>query len=129
MFANLNVFKTAQALAVHAGQRQAIVAQNVANADTPGFKARDIAPFSQMITPLSSGSGMRASRANHLNGARGQEFQWETITPMAASDPNGNSVSLEGEILKAVAVKRQHDRALAIYKASLSVLRTSLGRL
>ena len=128
MFANLNVFKTAQALAVHAGQRQAIIAQNVANADTPGFKARDIAPFAQMLTPQSSGSGMRASRASHLNGTRGQEFQWETITPDAAADPNGNSVSLEREILKGVDVKRQHDMALAVYKSSLSVLRTSLGR-
>ena len=128
MFTDLNVFKTAQALAVHAGQRQAIVAQNVANADTPGFKARDIAPFSQMITPLSTSSGMQASRANHLNGIRGGGPVWETITPMAASDPNGNSVSLEKEILKGVDVKRQHDLALAIYKSSLSVLRTSLGR-
>ncbi len=43
-------------------------------------------------------------------------------------DPNGNSVSLETEMLNAVSAKRQHDRALAIYKSSLTVLRASLGR-
>ncbi|MCF6233685.1 MAG: FlgB family protein [Rhodobacteraceae bacterium] len=129
MFADLNVFKTAHALAVHAGQRQAIVAQNVANADTPGFKARDIAPFNQLLATESSSSGMNASRSSHLNGISGQDLRWETITPKAASDPNGNSVSIENELLRGVAVKRQHDRAVAIYKFSLSVLRTSLGRI
>ncbi len=129
MFADLNVFKTANALAVHAGQRQAIVAQNVANADTPGFKARDIAPFNKLLSTESSSSGMTASRSSHLNGIADRGFRWETLTPIGPSDPNGNSVSLEKEILKAVDVKRQHDRALAIYKSSLSVLRTSLGRL
>ncbi len=129
MFTDLNVFKTAHALAVHAGQRQAIVAQNVANADTPGFKARDIAPFNQLLTTESTSSGMHASRSSHLNGITGRGLRWETLTPIGPSDPNGNSVSIETETLKAVDVKRQHDQALAIYKSSLSVLRTSLGRL
>jgi len=128
MFADLNVFKTAQAMAVHAGQRQAIVAQNVANADTPGYKARDIVPFRQLVTTESSSSGMHASRASHLNGASDRGFSWETITPASSSDPNGNSVSIEREILRAVEIKRQHDRAIAIYKSSLSILRTSIGR-
>ena len=40
----------------------------------------------------------------------------------------GPTVSIEEEMLKAVEVTRQHDRALAIYKSSLSILRSSLGR-
>jgi flagellar basal-body rod protein FlgB len=48
--------------------------------------------------------------------------------PDAVADPNGNSVALETEMLRAVDVKRQHDRALAIYKSSLTVLRTAIGR-
>ena len=42
--------------------------------------------------------------------------------------PNGNSVSLEGEMVKAADVKREHDLALAIYGKSLAILRASLGR-
>jgi len=128
MFTNLNVFQTAHALAVHAGQRQAIVAQNMANADTPGFKARDIAPFGEIMSVRDTGSGMRASRAHHLNGATGGGLMWETTTPNAATDPNGNSVSVEKEMLKGVEIKRQHDMALAVYKSSLNILRASLGR-
>jgi len=128
MLAELNVFSLAGALATHAGQRQAIVAQNVANSDTPGYRARDLAPFSEMLTTGNFGSGMRASRATHLNGASGAGPTWETTTPIAAADPNGNTVSIESEMLKAVEVKRQQGRALAIYKSSLNILRTSLGR-
>ncbi len=128
MFTDLNVFRTAYALAVHAGQRQAIVAQNVANADTPGFKARDIADFANVVSPDSSGFGMQASRASHLNGDSRSGLKWETTTPVGAADPNGNSVSIEKEMLKGVEIKRQHDLALAIYKSSLNILRSSLGR-
>jgi len=128
MFTDLNVFQTAHALAVHAGQRQATVAQNMANADTPSFKARDIASFGEMVSVDTTGAGMRSSRAQHLNGVTSGGLMWETTTPDAMPDPNGNSVSIEKEMLKGVDIKRQHDMALAIYKSSLNILRTSLGR-
>ncbi|SFT95631.1 FlgB family protein [Sedimentitalea nanhaiensis] len=127
MFQGLNVFKTAHAMATHAGQRQAIVAQNVANADTPDYKARDIKPFAEVFQGDAS-AGMRASRAGHLGGAAVSGGAWQTFTSEEQTDPNGNSVSVELELLKGVEIKRQHDRALAIYKSSLSILRTSLGR-
>ncbi|MEY8828745.1 FlgB family protein [Sedimentitalea sp. XS_ASV28] len=126
MFQELNVFKAAHAMARHAGERQALVAQNIANADTPGYKARDMQSFAQVFDGDAAG-GMRASRAGHLNapdGAGGRPgFESESPT-----DPNGNSVSVELELMKGVEIKREHDRALAIYKSALSVLRTSLGR-
>ncbi len=127
MFNDLNVFKTAYAMATHAGQRQAIVARNMANADTPGYKPRDIEAFQTAFENTSREVAMTATRTGHLNGdARAQP--WAEFTVAASSDPNGNGVSLEEEMLKAVEVKRQHDRALAIYKSSIGVLRTSLGR-
>jgi flagellar basal-body rod protein FlgB len=114
-------------MATHAGQRQAIVAQNMANADTPGFKASDIEPFAQVFASGGE-AGMRASRADHLNGHGSASNEWAAFQTDAETDPNGNSVSIELELLKGIEAKRQHDRALAIYKSSLNILRTSLGR-
>ncbi|PCH74986.1 MAG: flagellar basal body rod protein FlgB [Rhodobacteraceae bacterium] len=128
MFTDLNVFRTAAAMATHAGERQAVIAQNMANSDTPGYKARDLVPFQDVIKNSGTGAGMRASRAGHLNGMSSDGSAWETFTPNATSDPNGNTVSIENEMLNGVEVKRQHDLALAIYKSSLSILRNSLGR-
>jgi flagellar basal-body rod protein FlgB len=126
MFQSLDVLRTAQAMAVHAGRRHAVVAQNVANADTPGYRARDVTPFAET---MGQGAGFvpRATRAAHVMGSVGDAPR---IAERSAtdSDPNGNSVSLELEILKAVESKRQHDRALAIYGSALKILRASIGR-
>ena len=128
MFADLNVFKVAYAMATHAGQRQAVVAMNVANADTPGYKARDIAPFASVYQDSADAAGMRASRGAHLNGAAYAGHADIRILHDQPADPNRNSVSVEDEMLKAVDVMRQHDRALSIYKCSLNILRSSLVR-
>ncbi|MDA7423323.1 FlgB family protein [Thalassococcus lentus] len=124
MFQNLDVFKTAMAMARHAGHMQALSAQNIANADTPGFRAKQIQPFAQSLQKTEQ--TLQARRPGHLQGAVDQNVR--QVSDRAAQDPNGNSVSLELEMINAVEAKRQHDRALAIYRNSLSILRSSLGR-
>jgi len=128
MFENLEIFRMAHAMARHAGARQAVVSQNMANADTPGYAARDIAPFAAHYDPTASAQMPRVTRPGHLLGQEGGRAFDVIADPDAAADPNGNSVSLETEMLRSVDVKRQHDRALAIYKSSLTVLRTAIGR-
>ena len=128
MFTDLNVFKTAFAMAEHAGSRQALVSQNMANADTPGFQPRDLEHFKNAFTTSPTADTMRASRPGHLGAHSGSEFGWRTIVEPGGIDPNENGVSLETEMLRAVDIKRQHDRALAIYRSALKVMRTSLGR-
>lgn len=128
MFEKLEIFRMAQAMAVHAGARQGLVAQNMANADTPGYEARDIKPFQALYEANEASYAPRATRAGHLFGGISARAFDPMTDENTVSDPNGNSVSLETEMLKAVDVKRQHDQALAIYKSSLGVLRSALGR-
>ncbi|MFW8593752.1 FlgB family protein [Cribrihabitans neustonicus] len=128
MFTELNVFKIAYSMAAHAGTRQALVAQNIANADTPGYQAKDIKPFAEVFAAGAHGGGMTATRASHLHGSTGSGLDWAVTSSKSGSDPNDNSVSVETELLKGVEVERQHKRAMAIYKSSLNILRTSLGR-
>jgi len=114
-------------MAVHAGTRQAVVAQNLANADTPGYEARDVAPFNTLIDTHAQQFTIKATRAAHLNAPMGPLQIDVSPRDGAQADPNGNSVSLEAEMLHAVDVKRQHDRAVAIYKSALGVLRTAVS--
>ncbi len=127
MFEKLEIFRMAHAMATHAGTRQAIVAQNIANADSPGYKPRDVVPFAELVKNGADGGGPRATRASHLHGAL--EVGPLRISEVArdSANPNDNGVSLEEEMLNAVEVKRQHDRALAIYRSGLTILRSSLG--
>ena len=124
MFQNLDVFKTAMAMARHAGLKQAVSSQNIANADTPGYRAKTVPEFSSTLR--GSMMGQRATRAQHLNGST--ERNVDLMTRDTEVDPNGNTVSLEEEMVFAVEAKRHHDRALAIYRSNLSILRSSLGR-
>jgi flagellar basal-body rod protein FlgB len=113
-------------MAVHAGQMQAVAAENVANADTPGFQARRLPSFAENYA--NPDAPLRATRRTHLHGSQGGSAVTPTADGTAMTDPNGNSVSLENEMLHSLEAKRQHDRALAIYKSSLSILRTSASR-
>jgi flagellar basal-body rod protein FlgB len=126
MFENLDIFKMSAAMAKHAGQKQAIVAQNVANADTPSYVARDLPNFKETYRPT-DGTGMqRATRAKHLNGSSAGAALAATFKAKGEASPNGNQVSLETEMLKSVDAKREHDRALAIYKSALGILRSTI---
>lgn len=122
MFTELNVFKMAHAMASHAGRRQAVIAQNMANSDTPGYAARDIPAFADLLDATGA-TTMRQTRAGHF-----AEFSEQSARRSGGiANHGGNTVSVEEEMLKAAEITKQHDRALAIYKSSLSVLRSSLG--
>lgn len=125
MFDRLEIFQMAQAMALHASARQSAVAGNVANADTPGYKARDAAPFADTYAEL--GMGIRATRPGHIGGANHPQAVALTDAGGQAS-PNGNTVSLETEMVRAVEIRGEHERSLAIYRSSLNILRTALGR-
>ena len=126
MFDNLDVFRMSAAMARHAGSRQAVVSQNVANADTPGYVARDLPDFATSYTAPDGAAGQRATRAGHLHGTRpGQPPA--AVEVQGTGKPNGNRVAIETELLNGVEAKRQHDRALAIYRSALSVLRSTIS--
>ncbi len=127
MLDKIDLFKVAYSLARHSGARQAVVAQNIANADTPGYAARDVAPFKVTQPDKTAQSGMVATRDTHLAGLREQAEPQVLEARNRSSDPNKNTVSLQEEMLFAVEAKRQHDRALAIYKSGMRILRTSIN--
>jgi len=117
MFDRLEIFSLASSLARHSAARQAVVAQNIANSDTPGYRARDVADFSETMRAMSSTS---ANPADAL--------PIRTIDAGTPASPNGNSVSLELEMLRGIEAQRVHSRALRVYGSAMSILRSSLGR-
>ncbi|MGI3169839.1 FlgB family protein [Pseudooceanicola sp. C21-150M6] len=128
MFQDLQIFQTAGRLAQHSAARQAIIAENIANADTPGYKARDISPFSDDDANYSADHSMRQTRSGHLDSIGSLRLFTDKLYESADVNPNGNSVSLEEQMVMAIDVKRRHDRALAIYRSGLNILHSSLGR-
>lgn len=128
MFENLDILRLAQGMAQHAVSRQSVVARNLANVDTPGYKQRDIASFAEIWTQSDRGGPLGRTRETHLEPGGGIRHADSSVVTTAMAEPNGNTVSLETEILKSVEIRQEHDLALSIYRSSLNVLRTSLGR-
>ncbi len=127
MFDQLEILRMAGGLAGTAAARQGAIARNVANANTPGYKAVDVPDFAETYS-ATDGSRLRATRPGHSLP--------ETDAPKAAAaarhrpgtqSPDGNSVSLEAEMVAAAGARQQHDMALAIYRSGIGMLRSALG--
>jgi len=120
----LRIFQTASAMAQHAGKRQALTAQNVANSDTPGYVAKSMPSFADTYGSHANFE-MRTTRTNHISNATHRQMSREGGSEPS---PNGNAVSVEEEMFRAVEISREHNRALTIYRHALTVIRTTLGR-
>lgn len=127
MFDAPDVMRMAQELARHSGSRQAVVAGNIANADTPGFRAKDVPEFSTIYSDPQTRTEMQATREGHISGAQTSQ-EWVTIDAGGPASSNGNTVSVEEELVRANSAQSSHTLALTVYQSSLEILRTALGR-
>lgn len=120
------VMKLAQNLARHAGARQTQISKNIANADVPGYRAREVVDFADTYQSH-PGSEQRTTRARHM-AAQTSATSYRTYDLGGEASPNGNTVSLEAEMVRAAEAKSAHETALTVYRSSLDILRTSIGR-
>ncbi|MEM9249430.1 MAG: FlgB family protein [Pseudomonadota bacterium] len=128
MFDQLEILKMSHGLARNAAARQSAVAQNIANVNTPGYARVDVRSFADIHGTAPFEGTLRTTRSSHLD----HNSTYRPPTPEAVRGAstalNGNSVSLEDEIVAAAELRQQHDMALTVYQNALTVLRTALGR-
>lgn len=127
MFEAPEVMRMAQDLARHSGTRQSLIARNIANSDTPGFRASDLSSFESTYKNSNSASDLRMTRQGHQS-SLDAPASWRTVDVGGTPSPNGNTVSLEDEMVRATRANSNHTLALTIYSSSLDILRTTLGR-
>jgi flagellar basal-body rod protein FlgB len=126
MLESLNITRMAEALAEHSSKRLGLIAKNVAQASTPGYKAMDLRDFNTVYQDSAEG-GMRATRPGHFTSA-GTVMTEVPMASTGGASPNGNTVSVEEEMAKSVMVRQDHDMAMAVYSNARDILRASLGR-
>jgi flagellar basal-body rod protein FlgB len=103
----LALFSLASQEAGWLSTRQATIASNVANANTPGYRAQDVQPFSAVLSHLqlpmattAPGHIQPASLAGDRTKVKTND-SWDVVH-------SGNSVNLEQEMMKAGEVNRAH---------------------
>ena len=106
-------------------QRQRVIAENVANADTPGYVARDLKTPTDFAQALQGGGGVRLARTapGHIAPA-GPAVRFEAqASPDSETTLDGNAVVVEEQMLKMAESRMAYDTAISMYQKSMSLLR------
>ena len=113
-------------------QRQEVLAQNVANSDTPDYKPRDLQPFKfrEVLKREGMQLNMGATNANHLPGARKRirDFYSEETHKPFETAPAGNAVVLEEQMAKVSETSLAHRVTTELYKKHLTMIKMAIGK-
>lgn len=115
------------------GERQDVVSQNIANANTPGYQAKDLKPlkFDDLMKSTSAASSVQLASTNqkHLGGLNGGANNFasdKNITPFEVS-PTGNKVVIEEEVMKVAKNSMEYQKTTNIYRKMLQMFKTAVG--
>ena len=106
-----------------------VVQNNVTNANTPGYAARDMKPmdFENMLTGQNSETSLMLTNARHISiHATSQPFEDEEATGEGGK-PTGNVVSVEQEMIKLSDTQIQYQTATNLYQKAVNMFRTAVG--
>ncbi len=133
---NLGLMKALNAKMAYLNHRQSIIAQNIANADTPNYKARDLTKMDfgnvlkeldskgKMQVRIDSTNGMHMSGSGGLRDAKAKE-QKEGLYEVS---PTGNAVIMEQQLIKSNEVVIDYNLMSGLYKKQMSMMRTVLTK-
>jgi len=109
--------------------RQAVLAQNVANADTPGYSAHDLKPldFKAMVENSATKVALATTDPGHIAPPSAQG-DFPQVKLKGESTLNGNRVSLEEEMMKVSQTANDYALTTSLYRAQLGLIKTVLGR-
>jgi len=104
-------------------QRQRVVAQNIANVDTPDFQARDLTPFDQLVR----NQPVAPALTNPLHMAGRLELASLKRETPAERSPDGNGVGLEGQLTKVAQDETNAALVGNLWKSYMGMYMTALG--
>ncbi|MCL4679333.1 MAG: flagellar basal body rod protein FlgB [Alphaproteobacteria bacterium] len=128
----IGLFKALGAKLDYLGQRHRVIAENIANADTPGYRPHDLKPvdFESILKGVSNGMGVRpeATDPAHMGaspeasggGEKNQKHVYEVA-------PVGNAVVIEEQLLSAGRNVMDYNLMLNIYQKQMGMMKIALG--
>ncbi len=115
--------------------RAGVLSQNVANADTPGYAARDLKALDfrdalkRSMQSAGSGGWLTLTNPRHIAAATdsGSAFE-DTPSNEAEANPTGNTVSIEEEMMKVADTQAQYQAATNLYAKAVGMMRTAIDK-
>ena len=124
-------FATLRARLDQLGERQKLIAENIANASTPGYRPRDVdtkafdrAMAQQARAAEPGGVAIARTQAGHMPAVKVTTAGPRVVTKDGSETTlDGNAVVLEDEIMKAAQTRQQFETSIALYQKGLALLR------
>ena len=112
--------------------RQGLLAENIANAETPGYRGRDLKAygFEDHMRAVSTARVVTTSTTNpaHIQIASDTTGFGTSGSNGFEVTPEGNGVTLEDEMMKVSANQLDYQAVTTLYSRSVRLIRTALGR-
>lgn len=104
--------------------RTSIISENIANADTPGYVARDLdaSAFENRVSAALRVSDPRHVQAGGRTGAPAAPHP----APDGEASLSGNQVSIETQMMKLSATRMDYGLASSIYRKSVELVRLAV---
>jgi len=108
-------------------QKQAMLAENVANQDTPNYKALDMKPFSFGDAMRQADVGMTVTDPRHIVPASMAGVNAKTFASKSGENlPNGNTVDIEDQMLEVSKTAGDYQATTSLYRKMLGLLKTAV---
>ena len=127
----LDIFRLTNSKMGWLSERQTVLAQNIANADTPGYKAKDlkVPDFSSMLNTTRDVPVAKTSKGHLMGTIRRADFRTiqEKSRDIYEMNPNENGVIMEEQLIKVNDSNMNYKLVANIYKKNLSMFKIALG--
>jgi flagellar basal-body rod protein FlgB len=110
--------------------RQKVLARNIANSDTPGYKGRDLEPlkFHDLVSRPDGGMRLAKTSGGHIAPRGEADDSYRRMKQdVQESTPSANNVVLEDEILKVNDSRMAYDMAASLYRKHVQMLKMAIG--
>ena len=125
--ANSPFFSLLRARLDHLSERQRLIAENIANASTPGYRPRDVdtAGFERLLASSAGGRGLTMMRTDPAHMAPGGASMSTSIVTRDDSETtiDGNAVVLEEQMSRAAETRMAFETSIALYQKGLDLVR------
>ncbi len=113
-------------------QRQEVIATNISNSDSPGYKPKDLKPFDfeSLVRREANQLNMTVGSTGHLGGQRKRITDFDAVEERRPFEttPQGNAVVLEEQMMKVAETSAKHKLTAELYKKHIGLFRMALGR-
>ena len=124
---SLKLFKMAMTRMDWAAQRQKVLSQNIANADTPRYQPKDVKELNFKDVLRHSGAApvhVARTNATHLKGTIPEQdtFRAQGTRKTFEESPDGNQVIVEEQMQKVGDMRSEYNTAVTLMQAHMRML-------